>query len=212
MQQLMSAEDRDALSEQGVVLLRGLLDTELVACWRAAVDEMERDPGRFRHSPESSAFRYNAARERGMQTIYYIDPHLLSPELSAATDNPSLREIAATVLGSSRVRLLHDRLIIKPANASGLIGWHQDAADVARCLPMWIPLTRIEQDHGGPEYIQGSHLWERSHRPDDGEPRHVPSVQPGDVVVHDRLTWHRSDRNLGPSFRIALLIVLGIEL
>jgi len=97
------------------------------------------------------------------------------------------------------------------------VPWHQDfgasdpASDPVQLITAWIPLTAASPHHGGLEVIPGSHRlgWLPHHRDERGpevcaqalatalanHPELQPTTldaQPGDLVLFDQLTLHRS--------------------
>jgi len=101
-----------------------------------------------------------------------------------------------------------------PAEKPGMPPWFQDCAympggEDQKILAVWIPLVPVNQENGAPQFIPGSHL--------QGLVRHVPQrggifdvpvadpskgkrvqileMNPGDFVVYNSLTFHRSASN-----------------
>jgi ectoine hydroxylase-related dioxygenase (phytanoyl-CoA dioxygenase family) len=72
-----------------------------------------------------------------------------------------LPEIAAGLMGSRRVNLFYDHLLVKEPRTEAHTPWHQDlpywpvrGADV---LSLWVPLDPVGLDNGAVQYVRGSH-------------------------------------------------------
>ncbi|HEV2999108.1 MAG TPA: phytanoyl-CoA dioxygenase family protein [Solirubrobacteraceae bacterium] len=139
--------------------------------------------------------------------------------------------IAATLAGTSTIRLFHDQLVTKPAGlekAESTIGWHVDAAYWKTCssrnmLTAWIPFQDCDEEMGSLCVIDGSH-----HRPDtewmktfnerdldalerqfsDGRTlEKVPlRMERGQVSFHHCRTIHGSEANRSDRDRVALAV------
>lgn len=130
-----------------------------------------------------------------------------------------LREILAPVAAASLelpgARLLHDHFIRKDGGGSnGVIPWHQDSMfwPVDRTgLSTWLALDPAQIDQGCLQVIAGSHLWPsddpvdfmRDERDMAEHPVTWLPALPGDLVVLNSKTWHRSDAVQGATQRLA---------
>jgi len=127
--------------------------------------------------------------------------------------------LAASLLGTSGVRLFHDHAIAKPVRASGTIPWHQDSAywPLDRVgLSIWTPTSAVSADGGCIEVLDGSHhdgpgvpqdfLAQGTSEMLADDPRlTLIPVARGESVVLSGLTWHRSRPNVASGRRLAYL-------
>ena len=128
--------------------------------------------------------------------------------------------LVAAALGASRVQLLQDSLLYKPARDGGTVHWHQDYTYVGFLTPPRVVSLRIallpeREDTGCMRVVSGSHRWGQvgdvraltesrveslvpSLSPEQREAiaRATPLVLgPGDVSIHHCLTLHGSGPN-----------------
>lgn len=139
--------------------------------------------------------------------------------------------IAATLAGTSEIRLFHDQLVTKPAGldtTESTIGWHVDAAYWKTCssrnmLTAWIPFQDCDVTMGSLCVIDGSHRrgdteWMRTFNERDhaalerefGEGKPIEKVplrmERGQVSFHHCMTIHGSEANRAERDRIALAV------
>ena len=118
------------------------------------------------------------------------------------------------------LRLLETIIFNKPPKASGELRWHQDVSyfpfEPNNQLAAWLPFDPVGEDNGCLVYALGSHLLGlrastdlHSGVPFAGETREpIPErpdwwghreqrmlMMPGDMLIHDGRTWHRSGPN-----------------
>ena len=77
-------------------------------------------------------------------------------------DSP-IGAVTAAAVGSERIRLFYDYLLVKEALPGTKTPWHQDfpyypVMGDAICS-MWVALDRTTLENGGLEYVAGSHTW-----------------------------------------------------
>lgn len=139
--------------------------------------------------------------------------------------------LAAGALGATRVQLLQDSLLYKPAREGGEVQWHQDFTYLGFLAPPRVVTVRIAllpelEDTGCMRVVSGSHRWGQV-----GDVRAlsetrvdslVPSLsaeqqaaicdptplvlEPGDVSVHHCLTLHGSGRNVSGQPRRTIIL------
>jgi hypothetical protein len=79
--------------------------------------------------------------------------------------SPVIGEIAASVTGSSAIRLFDDQMVYKPGGqADAVVGWHVDGDYWGTCssqqmLTAWIPLHDCPAECGPLVVLDGSHKW-----------------------------------------------------
>jgi ectoine hydroxylase-related dioxygenase (phytanoyl-CoA dioxygenase family) len=130
-------------------------------------------------------------------------------------------------MGSGKVNLIFDQILVKEPNTSTPTLWHHDApywpvAGDAICT-LWLALDEVSRETGAVEYVKGSHRWGKrfkavSFDPDQQYEEDLPPVpdiegnreaydivrfdmQPGDVTLHHGLTLHGAPPNGRPDAR-----------
>lgn len=218
----------DAFERDGVVCLRGMLDTDWVERMRAALDRILAHPtaeGKLINPPGSPG-RF----ERDLfMWMYDVDFRAL------ATHSP-IGALAAAILRSRQVTFLLDMLLVKEPHTPALTPWHHDQpynwVDGRQVCGMWISLDRVTRESGAAEWIRGSHRWGRwfAARPFEGgdyavgdglEP--LPDIdgeresydivsfdtEPGDVIINHLLTVHGAYGNNSDRRRRAIVYRLA---
>jgi hypothetical protein len=151
-------------------------------------------------------------------------------ELEKLVRWPLLAQWAARLAGAESVRLFHDQLVGKPADAdpgATTVGWHSDVAYWSTCasdrmLTAWIPLQECTEEMGPLTVIDGSHRWpgtqtmrtflERDldaleRRFPGAAARRVPlALRRGQVSFHHCRTIHGSAPNRSGRERLALTV------
>jgi ectoine hydroxylase-related dioxygenase (phytanoyl-CoA dioxygenase family) len=135
-------------------------------------------------------------------------------------------DVAARLLGVTRVRLYHDQALFKEPGG-GYTPWHQDALywplDGSRCLTMWMPLVDITPAHGGLAFASGSHAdgplsdigisdASEEHFARLLAERGVPVDEPvamraGDASFHSGWTVHRALGNSSDRMREVMTVI-----
>jgi phytanoyl-CoA hydroxylase len=141
--------------------------------------------------------------------------------------------LAAKALDASRVQLLQDSLLYKPARDGGRVHWHQDYTYVgfltpARVVSLRIALLDEREDTGCMRVVSGSHKWEQvggvraltetrvdtlvpqlSEEQRDAVEHSTPLVlEPGDISIHHCLTLHGSGPNVSGHPRRTIILRL----
>lgn len=142
-----------------------------------------------------------------------------SSEVAAYVMDPKLGALAAQLLGSRRIRLIHDVMLEKEWG-QGATPWHRDSDFWSftgiGALTMWIPLQETPLSMSPLRYAAGSHL-ERDPHPLRAVERALIPVRfrvissplaCGDVAVHHFKTLHGAARNYAPRPRRALAVHL----
>lgn len=209
-----------ALRRDGAAVLRGVVPMEWIERMRGAIEvEMTGD------SPTAAEYGRKAGRFYG---DFFIWRH--NPDFRAfATESP-LPALAARLMESRGVNLFYDQLFVKEPGSIERTPWHQDLpywpVKGLQIVSIWVPFDRATPDNGVVAYIQGSHLWGRTFRPQafdnanagafasspyeilpdiDAEPAQYRflswSLEPGDVLVHLGLTIHGAPGNATANVR-----------
>ena len=137
--------------------------------------------------------------------------------------------LVAQALGASRVQLLQDSLLYKPAGGGGAVELHQDRTYIGYLVPASVATLRIallpeDEENGCMRVVDGSHHWGAI-----GDDRSlnatsvaslVPTLTPeqraqkarplvlaaGDVSIHHCLTLHGSEPNTSARPRRTIIL------
>lgn len=231
MRAMNAGEDRFTTAAQqfahdGVVVMRGVLNTAWLQHLSAALDEALAAP-----TPLAQNF---AGTQGG---AFHSDLYLSAAFASFrefATRSP-VGELGARMLGVEHVTLFTDELLVKEPGTPQETPWHHDmpywplGGDSA--CSVWIPLDRVIRHAGALEFLRGSHIWGRRFHPrnfDSGldrrtdareeslqafiasDPAQVITTEadPGDCIVFHALTLHRAFGNTLPDRRRAVVLRL----
>ncbi|HEX4740508.1 MAG TPA: phytanoyl-CoA dioxygenase family protein [Caulobacteraceae bacterium] len=203
-----------ALERDGAAVARGVVSPDWIELMRAAIDaEMA--------GASLTAAEYG--REGGR---FYGDFFLWrrNPSFRAFAFYSPLPELAAQMMGSRTVNLLYDQLFVKEPGSVERTPWHQDQpywpVDGDQIVSVWVPFDPATPDNGVVTYVQGSHLWGATYRPQAFDTRNADafaaspyqpmpdieaepskyallswSLEPGDVLIHKGLTIHGAAGN-----------------
>lgn len=191
--------------EHGVAVVRGALSP-------AWIERMQRATDRVIAMPTAIGSTYADPKTGG---AFSHDLFLWRHDddfRALALDSP-LPAIARAVLGTGRLQLFFDQLLVKEPGLRMPIAWHQDLTTFpltgAQVVSIWIPFDPVDEANGVVRYVPGSHRWGRTIRdrnyaaaPGDEEmpdPSMLDAVswslEPGDIVLHHPLTVHGSEGN-----------------
>jgi ectoine hydroxylase-related dioxygenase (phytanoyl-CoA dioxygenase family) len=144
----------------GALCLRGVVAPEWIARLREGVDENLRSPGPF-------AKHYTPDGNPGMFFGDYCNWQRIAPYRNFFHESP-LKHAAAALMGSPKVNLYHEHVLVKEPGTRERTPWHHDQpyypVDGDHLISFWIPLDPVDA-RTCPEYIAGSHRWGRWFRP-----------------------------------------------
>ena len=222
----VTADEVARFAEAGVVHLVGILDQRLL---EAMAEPLERvltgpevaDLGAMLGSPGPA---FAAGTDHFRHHDEFEDYSCRSP----------LPEVAASLLGSDRVWLVEDSVLVKEPGSPHRTQFHTDLGyfhlSGTQICTTWAPLDPAGPASGMVQYLPGSHRWPDDYRPNffvDPEPladttgEVVPdiladptlaerlvtfTVQPGDVVVHHARTLHGGPPNTSITRRRAISV------
>lgn len=159
------------------------------------------------------------------------------PEFVDFVENSPAARAAAQLMGSKRVQMFHDHILIKEPGTSKPTPWHQDSpyyfVDGEQTLSFWVPIDPVKE--ASLRLVAGSHKWDRPVLPTrwlsednfypaeedympvpdpDAEPDSYRvlewPMQPGDAVAFHYKTLHGARGNDSTSRRRAFsLRVVG---
>lgn len=206
----------DEFRDKGATVLRGVF-ADWVETLRAGVAANMRDP-------DPNARIYKGENGGGRFFVDYCNWDRI-PEYRDFIFNAPAAAIGAELMGSARVQLFHEHVLVKEAQTGVPTPWHQDApyycVDGPKTLSLWIPLDEVPRETTL-EFLSGSHKWGRFYRPQrfDGSAlnendglEEIPdinanreayeiigwAVSPGDAIAFDYRTIHGAPANDSPS-------------
>lgn len=223
---MISDEQIEAYRRDGAVLLPGLFG-EWVETIRAGIERNMREPGEY-------AAENLKPGEGGRFFDDYCNWQRI-PEFVEVIEKSGAASAAAALMGSQRVQVFHDHVLVKEPGTSKPTPWHQDApyyfVEGEQTLSFWVPVDPVET--ASLRLIAGSHRWpkpvlptkwlnEDSFYPDEGAYIPVPDpdaepqkyrvlewpMQPGDAVAFHYKTLHGARGNLSATRRRAFSLRL----
>jgi len=213
-------EDEIATYERdGVVCLRGVLDTDWISYLR---DLLEQDKA----APSGMVKDINAKDSKGE---FFGDTFVwqhVEGFRRAIFESP-MAAIAATLTRSAKVNLIFDQILIKEPQSTTPTVWHHDATywPVAgdKVATLWLALDQATAETGAMEFVAGSHRWGKRFKAVSFDPGQqydedlppVPDIEaerdrhtliryelePGDCTVHHGLLLHAAPGNASPTQR-----------
>jgi ectoine hydroxylase-related dioxygenase (phytanoyl-CoA dioxygenase family) len=157
---MIDRKTRAAYHEDGVVCLRGIVSTHWIERLREGVEENLRAPGPY-------AKRYTPEGQPGLFFGDYCNWQRIASYRDFFFDGP-MKHAAADLMGSPKVNLYHEHVLVKEPGTREKTPWHHDQpyypVDGEHLVSFWIPLDPVEK-RTCPEYIAGSHRWGRWFRP-----------------------------------------------
>ncbi|ANK80781.1 MAG: hypothetical protein TEF_08185 [Rhizobiales bacterium NRL2] len=220
----MIPDDRliEDFRRDGAVALRGVADAGWLERLRGALEANIADPGPFGKI-------YTQPGEAGFYFGDYCNWNRFSGYLDFAVES-GIAEAVAALMGSSKVNLFHEHVLVKDPGTENPTPWHHDqpywVVDGDQVLSTWIALDPVPADVGM-EFVAGSHLDGTHYNPRyfidqrDFEDHHGPSapdidgnraayrilnwdLEPGDCVVFHARTLHAAPGNRGQHRRRAV--------
>jgi ectoine hydroxylase-related dioxygenase (phytanoyl-CoA dioxygenase family) len=225
---MVTDDDVATFQRDGVVCLRGHLPATWVERMRRAVDHELDAPTMTNLSEMGDALGAAGApltraaatpgAPRGQfraGTDHWVD----EPEFLEFAARSPLPAIVARLLGSERVWLYEDSVLVKEPGTVDRTAFHQDLAyfhvDGEQVCTVWVPLDPVDTDNGAVQYVRGSHHDRTAFRPNmfvttqslpdtvgedvpdrSGDPALVQfDTEPGDVIVHHARTIHGAHAN-----------------
>jgi ectoine hydroxylase-related dioxygenase (phytanoyl-CoA dioxygenase family) len=199
----------EAFRRDGAVCVRGAFSAEEVAL-------VERGIERNLAAPSPRALVASRPDDPGRFVEDFCNWQQI-PEYEEFVGRSPAAAIAGALMGSERVRLYHDHLLVKEPGTSQRTPWHQDQpyynVEGAQTCSMWMPVDPVARE-ATLEFVAGSHLgpWLMPRTFMDNEARWFPegsleelpdidadsaafrilgwALEPGDAVFFHMLTLH----------------------
>ncbi len=159
-----------AYHSDGAVPMRGVVSLAWIERLREGVEENLREPGPYakHYTPEGSPGRFFGD---------YCNWQRIAPYRAFFFESPA-KELAAELMGSSKVNLYHEHVLVKEPGTKERTPWHHDQPyypiDGHDVISLWIPLDPVARSVC-PEFIAGSQRWGRWFTP----------ARFADMKVHD---------------------------
>ncbi|THH37136.1 phytanoyl-CoA dioxygenase [Aliishimia ponticola] len=215
-------QDIDTYARDGVVLLRGLF-ADHVETLRAGVARNLDAPGPY-------ASNNDKAGETGRFFDDYCNWERI-PEFAEVVRDPAIAAAAGALMGSQRVQMFHDHVLVKEPGTSMATPWHSDGpyyfVQGQQTVSFWVPLDPVTD--ASLRCVAGSHLWEKDVLPTrwvsqeaffEGDYMPLPDPEaegmdirewemaPGDAVAFNFRTLHGARGNQSGSRRRAFSLRL----
>ena len=215
----------EAFRRDGAVCVRGAFSAEEVAL-------VERGIERNLAAPSPRAIVASRPEDPGRFVEDFCNWQAI-PEYEMFVRESPAAALAGALMGSARVRLFHDHLLVKEPGTSQRTPWHQDQpyynVEGGQAVSMWMPVDPVARE-ATLEFVAGSHrgpwLMPRTFMdqeakwfpegsleelPDiDAEPGRFPIVawalEPGDAVFFHMLTLHSAGGVSGGARRRAFSV------
>ena len=154
MHALLTQDHIDAFQRDGVVLIKGLF-ADHVETLRAGIDRNMAEPG-----------PYAAENLKEGEAGRFFDDYCnwtRIPEFEEVIRRSAAAEVAADLMGSSRVQVFHDHILVKEPGTSKPTPWHQDGpyyfVDGTQNVSFWSPVDPVTE--ASLRCVAGSHKWEK---------------------------------------------------
>ncbi|UWR23249.1 phytanoyl-CoA dioxygenase family protein [Sulfitobacter sp. S190] len=219
----IDAATTDRYQRDGVVVIRGLFADHLEDL-RAGIARNMAVPG-----------PYASTNDKPGETGLFFDDYCnwqRIPEFERVIRQSAAADVAAALMGSERVQLFHDHILVKEPGTSMATPWHQDGpyyfVEGRQTVSFWSPLDPVTD--ASLRCVAGSHVWPKPVLPtrwakgdaffDPAPYRPVPDpdaegmdirewdLAPGDAVAFHFATLHGARGNLDGSRRRAFSLRL----
>jgi len=151
---LVTPDQITAYQRDGAVLIKGLF-ADHVDTLRSGIARNMAEPGPY------AAENLNEG-EAGRFFDDYCNWTRI-PEFQDVIASSPAAEVAADLMGSERVQMFHDHVLVKEPGASKPTPWHQDGpyyfVEGRQVVSFWSPLDPVRE--ASLRCVAGSHLWEK---------------------------------------------------
>ncbi len=142
--------------ESGVAVIRRAFDNHWMNVLARGLEKNIAEPGRYRreYTPEGKPGHFFGDYCNWSRIAEYEDFARNSP----------VADLAGALMGSSKVNLFHEHVVVKEPGTQDRTPWHHDQPYYCVSgddnVSIWIPLDPVPKERGV-EFIQGSHKWGR---------------------------------------------------
>lgn len=209
----LTSEEISQYHNDGVIMVRGLLDNNWLELTEAGVEQARSDVSIFSRfvSRKTKGYQMDAflwKRIDALRDLIYYSPFAYW---------------AQQIMDTQTVRFFYDQMFVKKPGTEAPTPWHQDITfwplQGEQICSFWIPLDPVNDLSSGLQYVKGSHKWNNRFKaisPDfnattlaDLELDDVPDInadpesydliswdmEPGDVLIFHPCTLHGSSAN-----------------
>ncbi|HRW31042.1 MAG TPA: phytanoyl-CoA dioxygenase family protein, partial [Emcibacteraceae bacterium] len=145
----------------GVVKVSGAFDPKWVEFLRKATEENMNNPGEM---AEEYAKAENSTRFFGDQYIW-----TRNNDFKKFVFESEAAKIAAELMGSSKINMFFDHLLVKEPGSVEPTPWHQDGPywkiKGEQICSIWFAMDDVSEENGGVRYVKGSHRTGIRYRP-----------------------------------------------
>jgi len=153
-------DDLRAYREDGAIVLRQVYSAHWIDVLRAGVERNLAEPGPF-------GKRYTPEGQPGMFFGDYCNWQRIPEYRSFFLESPA-KDYAAALMGSDKVNLYHEHVLVKEPGTREKTPWHHDQpyypVDGDHLVSMWIPLDPVPLETTL-EFVAGSHRWGKWFQP-----------------------------------------------
>jgi ectoine hydroxylase-related dioxygenase (phytanoyl-CoA dioxygenase family) len=221
---LPDAKTIEAYRRDGAVLIKGL--------WTGWVDVIRDGIARNMAEPGPYAAENLKPGEAGRFFDDYCNWERI-PDFGRVIRDSGVAQVAAALMGSKRVQMFHDHVLVKEPGTTRPTPWHQDGpyyfVEGQQTVSFWSPVDPVKE--ASLRCVAGSHLWPRevlptrwlaetAFYPDPDKYMPVPDpesegmkileweMEPGDAVAFHFRTLHGARGNLAAARRRAFSLRL----
>ncbi|MBM3567869.1 MAG: phytanoyl-CoA dioxygenase [Alphaproteobacteria bacterium] len=156
----LSAGTIEDYRRDGAVALRGVIGADWLAALAEGIERNLRDPGPY-------GKRYTESGQPGLFFGDYCNWRRIPQYREFMTRGPAAA-LAAQLMGSRKVNLFHEHVLVKEPGTLEPTPWHQDlpyySIDGTMMCSMWIPIDPVPAATC-PQYLAGSHRWGKLYAP-----------------------------------------------
>lgn len=154
MHPLLEQSQIEQFQRDGVTIVRGLFAGHTDALSRG-IEKNMREPG-----------PYASENEKAGETGRFFDDYCnwqRIPEFETVIRESAAGEVAADLMGATRVQLFHDHVLVKEPGTSMATPWHTDGpyyfVEGRQTVSFWAPLDPVRE--ATLRMVAGSHRWEK---------------------------------------------------
>ena len=208
--------------EDGVVILKNVIEDKWIETLRSGVEKNFKNPSKYKCIYE----------EKDSKELFFDDycNWQRIEEYKKFFFKSNIAKLVAQLMGSKKVNIFHEHVLIKEPGSFKKTPWHQDqpyyCVNGKDNCSLWIPLDSVKKEIC-PEFIKGSHKWNKKFLPTkffgdsydhcDTEFEKIPDIEnnkkdynivswsldPGDLIAFNFATVHGAPGNSGQNRRRA---------